>query len=41
MRQKIAGEGMAEVLYFKDAISRIIAHTCRQPGLSHVLTDFF
>jgi voltage-gated potassium channel Kch len=38
---KIAGEGKVEVLYFKDAISRIIAHTCRQPGLSAVLTEFF
>lgn len=38
---KIAGEGKAEVLYFKDALSRIIAHTCRQPGLSYVLTEFF
>lgn len=38
---KIAGEGKAEVLFFKDALSRIIAHTCRQPGLSTVLTGFF
>ncbi len=38
---RIAGEGKAEVLFFKDAISRIIAHTCRQPGLSQVLTEFF
>lgn len=38
---KIAGEGKAEILFFKDAISRIIAHTCREPGLSIVLTDFF
>jgi hypothetical protein len=38
---KIAGEGKAEVLYFKDALSRIIAHTCRQPGLSIALTEFF
>ena len=38
---KIAGEGKAEVLFFKDALSRIIAHTCRQPGLSIVLTEFF
>jgi hypothetical protein len=29
------------VLFFKDALSRIIAHTCRQPGLSTVLTEFF
>ena len=38
---KIAGEGKAEVLFFQDALSRIIAHTCRQPGLSLVLTEFF
>jgi ion channel POLLUX/CASTOR len=38
---KIAGEGKAEVLFFKDALSRIIAHTCQQPGLSLVLTEFF
>ena len=38
---KIAGEGKVEVLFFKDALSRIIAHTCRQPGLSMVLTEFF
>lgn len=38
---KIAGEGKAEVLFFKDALSRIIAHTCQQPGLSRVLTEFF
>lgn len=37
----IAGEGKAEILHFKDALSRIIAHTCRQPGLSLVLTEFF
>lgn len=38
---KMAGEGKAEVLFFEDALSRIIAHTCRQPGLSMVLTEFF
>lgn len=38
---KIAGEGKAEVLFFEGALSRIIAHTCRQPGLSLVLTEFF
>ncbi len=38
---KIAGEGKAEILFFQDALSRIIAHTCRQPGLSLVLTEFF
>lgn len=38
---KMAGEGKAEVLFFEDALSRIMAHTCRQPGLSMVLTEFF
>lgn len=38
---KMAGEGKAEVLFFEDALSRIMAHTCRQPGLSLVLTEFF
>ena len=38
---RIAGEGRAEVIYASDAISRIIAHTCRQPGLSNVLVELF
>ena len=38
---KLSGEGRAEVIYAKDAISRIIAHTCRQHGLSQVLTELF
>ena len=38
---KIAGEGIAEILYFKGALSRIIAHTSRQPGMSHVFTELF
>lgn len=38
---KIAGEGRAEVIFANDAISRIIAHTCRQPGLSKVLVELF
>ena len=38
---KIAGEGKTEILFFKDALARIIAHTCREPGLSIVLTEFF
>lgn len=37
----IAGEGKAEIIYFKDMISRVVANTCRQPGLSSVLTDMF
>ncbi len=38
---RIAGEGRAEVIFANDAISRIIAHTCRQPGLSQVLVELF
>lgn len=38
---RIAGEGRAEIIYASDAISRIIAHTCRQPGLSNVLVELF
>lgn len=38
---RIAGEGKAEIIFFQDILSRIIAHTCRQPGLSLVLSDFF
>ncbi len=37
----IAGEGNAELILVKDAISRIIAQTCRQPGLSNVLVELF
>lgn len=38
---KIAGEGKAEIIYFEDMITRVIANTCRQPGLSMVLMDMF
>ncbi len=38
---KIAGEGRAEVVYSKEAIARVIANTCRQHGLSQVLTELF
>lgn len=38
---RIAGEGKAEVVYLTDILARIIAHTCRQPGMSLVLTDLF
>ena len=37
----IAGEGRAEIIYAKDAIARIISNTCRQHGLSQVLTELF
>ena len=37
----IAGEGRAAIIFSKDAIARIIANTCRQHGLSQVLTELF
>ena len=38
---KIAGEDYAEIFYFKDTISRIIANTLYQSGLSAVFTELF
>ena len=38
---EIAGEGHAEILSFRDAMSRIIAHTSRHAGLSAVYTELF
>ncbi|HOO28205.1 MAG TPA: hypothetical protein PLU43_07045, partial [Lachnospiraceae bacterium] len=38
---KIAAEGKAEIIFFKDILARIVAQVCRQPGLSLVLSDFF
>lgn len=38
---KIAGEGKAEILFLTDVLARIIAHTCRQSGMSSVLQEFF
>lgn len=37
----IAGEGRTAIIFAKDAIARIIANTCRQHGLSQVLTELF
>ena len=37
----IAGEGRAAIVYANDAIARIISNTCRQHGLSQVLTELF
>jgi len=37
----IAGEGKAEIIFFKDIIARVIANTCRQPGLSAALVEMF
>lgn len=37
----IAGEGRAAMIYAQDAIARIISNTCRQHGLSQVLTELF
>lgn len=38
---EIAAEGRAEIVFAKDAIARIISNTCRQHGLSQVLTELF
>lgn len=38
---KIASEGYAEILYFKDVISKIIAQTCKFSGLSSVFIELF
>lgn len=38
---RIAGGEYLEVLYFESAISRIIAQTCRQSGLSEVYQELF
>lgn len=38
---EIAGEGRTVTVYLKDALARIIANTCRQHGLSQVLTELF
>ena len=35
----IAGEGRSKIVFPKDAIARIISNTCRQHGLSQVLTE--
>ncbi len=37
----IAGEGNVELILVHDAVSRIIAQTCRHPGLSNVLVELF
>ncbi|MDY3281634.1 CASTOR/POLLUX-related putative ion channel [Dysosmobacter sp.] len=36
---QVAGEGYAEIISFRDIMSRIIAHTCRNTGLSKVYTE--
>ncbi len=38
---QIAGENLAELILVHDSVARIIAQTCRQPGLSNVLIDLF
>ena len=38
---RIAGGNKLEVIFAKDAISRIIAHTCGEPGLSGVMLELF
>ncbi len=37
----IASEGNVEIMLTEDTISRIIAQTCRQSGLSDVMTELF
>ncbi len=38
---QIISEGNAEIILVEDAVSRIIAQTCRHPGLSNVLIELF
>lgn len=38
---KIAGGELIDVLYCNEAISRILAHSCRYPGLSKVFGEIF
>ncbi len=38
---RIAGEDNAEIIFASEAISKIIAQSCRQPGLSNVLVELF
>lgn len=38
---EVISEGNTEVILVEDTISRIIAQTCRQPGLSNVLLELF
>lgn len=38
---EIAGEGHVEIISFHDVMSRIIAHTSRNAGLSQVFTEIF
>ena len=36
---KIAGDGRAEIVYCTEALAKIIANTCREPGLSTALLE--
>lgn len=38
---RLAGAGRAEIIFAQNAISRIIAHTCGEPGLSNVMVELF
>lgn len=38
---RIAGGSRAKILYFESIISRIMAHSCRQSGISAVFTELF
>ncbi|MDR1790531.1 MAG: hypothetical protein LBR20_02545 [Propionibacteriaceae bacterium] len=41
MAARIAGGERAEIIHFQSTIARIIAHACRQPGISAVFTELF
>jgi len=36
---RIAGNGRAEIFFYQSSIAKIMAHTCRQPGMSSVFTS--
>jgi len=38
---RIATQGKGEIIFLQDMITRILANTCRQPGLSNVLIELF
>ncbi|MDR1710711.1 MAG: hypothetical protein LBR58_02450 [Propionibacteriaceae bacterium] len=38
---RVAGGARAEILHFNTTIAKVIAHACRQPGISEVFTELF
>ena len=38
---KIIAEDFADVVFFNESLARLIAHSCRYPGISSVYVDFF